>query len=94
MTILWNIAFRMFNCPLLFQPEKAAVIVSVLRERLPIGDVSELRRAAEANIYAMPTAAQAVMRGPFPGASRFIGEAVEDDPQTGKKRYLPLSAYG
>lgn len=89
MTILLRIAERVMNRPLLVHPDKVPLILGVLAGRIPIGDVSELRRVAEANIDAMPTAAQAVMRGPLPGASRFVGEAMEDDPQTGRKRSLP-----
>lgn len=89
MTLLLRIAERALNRPLLVHPDKLPIILDVLHGRIPLGDVSEARRIAEAHIDAMPSAAQAVMRGPLPGASRFVGSVEDDDPQTGKKRMLP-----
>jgi len=73
MTMLLRIAERVFNRPLLIHPDKLPLILAVLEGRIPLCDVSELREAAEASIDAMPEAAQLVMRGPAPNASRFVG---------------------
>lgn len=88
MTMLLRIAERVLNRPLLVHPDKVPLILGVLDGRIPLGDVSGLRDAADARIDVMPEAAQTVMRGPSPGASRFIGEAVEQDDQ-GRTRALP-----
>jgi signal peptide peptidase SppA len=89
MTMLLRIAERVFNRPLLVHPDKLPLILAVLEGRIPLGDVSELREAAEAGIDAMPEAAQLVMRGPAPNASRFVGSSIDDDPETGKQTRLP-----
>jgi signal peptide peptidase SppA len=89
MTMLLRIAERVLNRPLLVHPDKVPIILGVLEGRIPIGDVSELRRCADEHIDRMPEAAQLVMRGPLPGASRFVGESIDEDPQTGAKRRLP-----
>jgi signal peptide peptidase SppA len=87
MTMLARIAERVLNRPLLIHPDKLPLVLGILEGRIPLGDVAELRRAAEANIDAMPEGARAAMRGP--SASRFIGDSVERDPQTGADKRLP-----
>jgi capsid assembly protease len=89
MTMLLRIAERVLNRPLLVHPDKVPVILGVLEGRIPLGDVSEMRRAAEEHIEQMPDAAQAIMRGPSPGASRFVGSSVDRDPMTGRETMLP-----
>ena len=89
MTLLYRIAERALNRPLLIHPDKVPLILSVLEGRIPIGDTSELRAAAEERIAALPEAAQAVMFGPAPDASRFTGESVDVDPATGRATRLP-----
>lgn len=89
MTLLYRIAERALNRPLLIHPDKVPLILSVLEGRIPIGDTSELRAAAEDRIAALPEDAQAVMFGPAPGASRFVGENVDVDPATGRGTRLP-----
>ncbi|MEY9578685.1 signal peptide peptidase SppA [Bradyrhizobium diazoefficiens] len=79
MTLLARIAERVLNRPLLIHPDKLPLIMEVLEGRIPVGDVSELHRQAEANVDRMPDAAQAIMRGPHPGASRFVGSAYDAD---------------
>lgn len=63
MTMLLRIAERVLNRPLLVHPDKVPLILSVLDGRLPLGDVSDLRRQADAHIQGMPADARAVMRG-------------------------------
>jgi capsid assembly protease len=89
MTMLLRIAERVINRPLLVHPDKLPLILGVLEGRIPLGDVTPLREAAEENIDAMPEGAQLVMRGPAPHASRFVGSALDEDPETGKKTGLP-----
>jgi signal peptide peptidase SppA len=89
MSLLLRIAERVLNRPLLVHADKVPLILGVLEGRIPVGDVAELRAVADANIDAMPADAQRIMRGPHPGASRFVGDAFENDPATGKKRGLP-----
>lgn len=89
MTMLLRIAERVINRPLLVHPDKLPLILGVLEGRIPVGDVSDLRRQAEDNIDAMPDAARAIMRGPSPGASRFVGTVEDQDPETGARKLLP-----
>lgn len=89
MTLLYRIAERALNRPLLIHPDKVPLILSVLEGRIPIADTSELRAAAEERIAALPEDAQAVMFGPAPGASRFTGENFDVDPATGRASRLP-----
>jgi len=90
MTMLLRIAERVINRPLLVHPDKLPLVLDVLHGRIPLGDIGDLKRIADAHIDAMPSAAQSVMRGPSPGASRFVGEVFEDDPANpGRKRMLP-----
>jgi capsid assembly protease len=89
MTLLLRIAERVLNRPLLIHPDKLPLILGVLEGRIPLGDVAPLRETAEENIDAMPADAQIIMRGPAPGASRFVGSAIDEDPETGKKTGLP-----
>ncbi len=77
MTLLARIAERVINRPLMVHPDKLPIVLGVLQGRIPLGDVSDLRRQAEANIAAMPEAARVAMLGP--SASRFVGEGVERD---------------
>jgi hypothetical protein len=77
MTLLTRIAERVINRPLMVHPDKLPIVLGVLQGRIPLGDISDLRRQAEANIAAMPEAARAAMLGP--SASRFVGEGVERD---------------
>jgi hypothetical protein len=79
MTLLTRIAERVINRPLLVHPDKLPIVLGVLEGRIPLGDLSDLRRMAEAHIDAMPNAAQTIMRGPHPGASRFVGDSAERD---------------
>lgn len=79
MSLLLRIAERVLNRPLLVHPDKVPFVLAVLDGRIPLGDVSELREQAEANIAELPTEAQLVMRGPNPGASRFVGDVYETD---------------
>jgi signal peptide peptidase SppA len=73
MSILFRIAERALNRPLLVHPDKVPLILGILDGRIPLGDISELRREAEARIDRMPEEAQRVMRGPAPDASQFVG---------------------
>lgn len=91
MTMLLRIAERVLNCPLLIHPDKVPLILSVLDGRIPLGDTSDLLRASFTSIADMPEAAQVVMLGPSPSASRFVGNTWEEDPQSGKKRPLSYS---
>lgn len=84
MSLLLRIAERVLNRPLLVHPDKVPFILAVLEGRIPLGDVSSLREVAEANVEDLPDIAQQVMRGPAPGASRFVGDSVERDEATGK----------
>jgi signal peptide peptidase SppA len=77
MTILARIAERVLNRPLLVHPDKLPIVLGVLQGRIPLGDISDLRRQAEAHIEAMPPAARAAMLGPQ--SSRFVGESSERD---------------
>src|SRR6266404_8537737 len=79
MTMLARIAERVLNRPLLVHPDKLPIVIGILEGRIPLGDISDLRRAAESNIDQMPDAARAIMRGPHPGASRFVGDSAERD---------------
>lgn len=79
MSLLLRIAERVLNRPLLVHPDKVPFVLAILDGRFPLGDVSELRAQAEANVSELPLEAQAVMRGPNPGASRFVGESLEFD---------------
>jgi hypothetical protein len=56
MTLLTRIAERVINRPLLVHPDKLPIVLSVLEGRIPVGDVSGLRRAADEHIDAMPDA--------------------------------------
>lgn len=75
--LLTRIAERVINRPLMVHPDKLPIVLGVLQGRIPLGDISDLRRQAEANIEAMPEAARIAMLGP--SASRFVGEGVERD---------------
>ncbi len=77
MTLLTRIAERVLNRPLMVHPDKLPIVLGVLQGRIPLGDISDLRRQAETNVDAMPDAARAIMRGP--SASRFVGDGVERD---------------
>ena len=87
MTILLRIAERALNRPLLIHPDKVPLILAVLQGRIPLGDVSGWKADAEARIAEMPEDARAVMFGPAPNASRFVGSPVEED--SGGRRQLP-----
>ena len=89
MTLLLHIAERVINRPLLVHPDKLPIILGVLEGRIPITAAPQLAAAAERNIAAMPEAAQRVMRGPLPAASRFVGSALDRDPDSGEERALP-----
>jgi signal peptide peptidase SppA len=91
MSLLLKIAERALNRPLLVHPDKLPIVLGILEGRIPLGDISALRQAAEEHIDAMPADAQQVMRGPAPNASRFVGSAIDEDPQTGARRMLPYS---
>jgi signal peptide peptidase SppA len=77
MTLLTRIAERVINRPLMVHPDKLPIVLGVLQGRIPLGDITDLRRQAEANIEAMSPEARAAMLGP--SASRFVGEGVERD---------------
>jgi capsid assembly protease len=89
MTILLRVAERVINRPLLVHPDKLPLILGVLEGRIPLGDTALWLDAAQTNIDAMPEGARAIMRGPAPSASRFVGSAIDEDPETGKKTALP-----
>ncbi len=89
MTLLARIAERVINRPLLVHPDKLPIVLDVLHGRIPLSDVSDLRSVAERNIDAMPDAAQTIMRGPHPGASRFVGESFETDAGGRATKALP-----
>jgi signal peptide peptidase SppA len=89
MTMLLRIAERALNRPLMVHPDKLPLILGVLEGRLPIGDTEGWRREAEARIEALPAEARDVMRGPAPGASRFVGSEVDENPETGGALLLP-----
>jgi signal peptide peptidase SppA len=89
MSLLLRIAELVLNRPLLVHPDKVPLILGVLQGRIPIEDTAEWRAAAEARIAEMPEDAQAVMRGPAPGASRFVGSFIDSDPVTGVQTKLP-----
>lgn len=72
MSLLLHIAERVLNRPLLVHPDKLALVLAVLEGRIPI-DAAAIGAEAEARIAAMPAEAQAVLRGPAPAASRFVG---------------------
>lgn len=86
MSILLRIAERALNRPLLIHPDKAPLILGVLSGRIPVDQaaVEAWREAAEARIDLMPPEAQAVMRGPAPGASRFVGSRIDGDEKGGE----------
>lgn len=77
MTLLTRIAERVINRPLMVHPDKLPIVLGVLQGRIPLGDISDMRRQAEANINAMPEAARVVMLGS--SASRFVGDSAERD---------------
>jgi signal peptide peptidase SppA len=77
MTILARIAERVLNRPLLVHPDKLPIVLGVLQGRIPLGDISDMRRQAEAHIEAMPPSARVAMLGP--SASRFVGDSAERD---------------
>jgi hypothetical protein len=89
MPMLLRIAERALNRPLLVHPDKVPLILAVLQGRIPLGDTDALRRAAEEHIDAMPAEAQVILHGPAPGASRFVGSALEVDPVNGAQQKLP-----
>jgi signal peptide peptidase SppA len=75
--LLTRIAERVINRPLMVHPDKLPIVLGVLQGRIPLGDISDLRRQAEANIEAMPESARIAMLGP--SASRFVGDAADRD---------------
>lgn len=89
MTMLLRVAERALNRPLLVHPDKIPIILGVLEGRIPLGEIADLRQRAQDNIDKMPADARAIMRGPSPGASRFVGSDIDEDPQSGKRRPLP-----
>lgn len=88
MSILYRIAERALNRPLLVHPDKIPVILGVLEGRIPLGDISDWRAAAESRIDSMPPAARRAMRGP--DASRFVGSNADGDPDDPRQRYKAL----
>lgn len=88
MTILFRIAERALNRPLLIHPDKVPLLLGVLEGRIPVGDIAALRAEADGHIAAMPAAAQTIMRGPAPQSSRFVGSADDVDPLTGQRSKL------
>lgn len=89
MTMLLRIAERIINRPLLIHPDKVPLALAVLQGRIPIGDAEALRAAAEDRINAMPAEARQTMRGPAPGASRFVGSNTETDEAGNRVGRLP-----
>lgn len=89
MSLLLRIAERALNRPLLVHPDKLPLIMGVLQGRIPLGDVKEWSAAAEERIDQLPPEAQAIMRGPGPNSSRFVGTNQDIDPATGAKTGLP-----
>src|SRR5262245_47328802 len=88
MSLLLRIAERALNRPLLIHPDKAPLILDVLSGRIQI-DGAELKAEAEARIDALPAEGQAALKGPAPGASRFVGSSTDEDPETGRLAALP-----
>jgi signal peptide peptidase SppA len=91
MTTLIRIAERVLNRPLLVHPDKVPLILSVLSGRIPIDEnaIAGLRAEAEQRIDDLPDDARAIMRGPVPGASRFVGSRYFSDADTGQSGNLP-----
>ncbi len=88
MTLLLHIADRVLNRPLLVHPDKLPIVLSVLEGRLPIGPLPVSGSSD------LPSEAMAVLTGPSPSASRFVGEVADTDPQTGVKTALPYRREG
>lgn len=89
MSLLMQIAERALNRPLLIHPDKLPIILGVLEGRLPIGATPEWVAAAAARNAELPEGAQAVMYGPNPSGSRFVGSSTDEDPVTGRRAALP-----
>jgi len=89
MSLLLRIAERALNRPLLIHPDKVPLILGVLEGRIPVETDQELRDEAQARIAELPEEARAVLTGPSPEASRFVGESVDTDPLTGQQSRLP-----
>lgn len=77
MTILYRIAERALNRPLLVHPDKVPIILGVLQGRVALGDVSALRDEALSRIALLPEEARVAMLGP--SASRFVGASVDEE---------------
>jgi signal peptide peptidase SppA len=88
-SMLVHIAERVLNRPLLVHPDKLPLVLAVLQGRIPLGNIGALHAEAEQHIDQLPEAAQIVLRGPAPEASRFDGRFVQSDPVTGKDKALP-----
>lgn len=92
MSLMLRVAERALNRPLLIHPDKVPLILGVLEGRIPL-DVASWRESAQRRIDDMPEAARVVMRGPRPKATRFVGDPVDTDPETRKKKMLPYRRH-
>ncbi|MFN3686107.1 S49 family peptidase [Salinarimonas sp.] len=94
MSVLLHIAERLLGRPLLVHPDKVPFILAVLEGRLPIvGDVAPLVRVAETNLLELPEPARELIAKGTPSASRFVGNALDSDPETGSVKGLPYKRH-
>ncbi|MCX5513428.1 peptidase S46 [Kaistia algarum] len=85
MTMLLRIAERVLNTPLLVHPDKIPILLSVLQGRLPISALPVSRQIDES----LPESGMRQLSVAGVEASRFAGDAIEQDPITGASRRLP-----
>lgn len=84
MTILYRIADRVLNRPLLIHKDKLPLIMDVLDGRIPV----TLENAA--TVLDLPERAKQIINGPKPpAASQFVGSSEQIDPMTGKPVQMP-----
>lgn len=88
MSILFQIAERALNRPLLIHPDKAPLILDVIAGRIKI-DAGSLAAIAAENIAGLPEDARAAFYGPKREASRFAGSQYDSDPASGRDQRLP-----
>jgi signal peptide peptidase SppA len=86
MTLLYRIAERVLNRPLLVHPDKVPFILGVLNGRIPVTGLPEMREAAAARLAELPADARAAITGP--AASRFVGSDLDME-EVGEGRFLP-----
>jgi len=89
MTMLYRIAERVLNRPLLVHKDKIPLILSVLEGRIPV----EIPEKELVGINTFPETleiANQILRGPAPpAASQFVGSNQVADPVTGRVEKLP-----